>query len=99
FILQFDRYMLPRIYSDGGSRVHARSLDMLHDPRNEHRLAVTDRVDLDLFAEHVTVDKHRMLRIDVDGFLHIFQQFLVRVYDFHGASAEHVGWADKHWIA
>ncbi|MNJ41101.1 hypothetical protein D3C77_360120 [compost metagenome] len=75
------------------------SFHMLHDPRDKHRFAIADRIDFDLFAKHIAVDEHRMLRIDVNRFFHIFQQFLVGIYYFHSAPAEHVGWANKNRVS
>ena len=39
--------------------MHARTLDMFHDARDEHMLAIRDRIDLTLFADDVLVDQDR----------------------------------------
>ncbi|MNV78417.1 hypothetical protein D3C71_1719050 [compost metagenome] len=40
-----------------------------------------------------------MLRIDVHSLFHVFQQLLVRVHNFHCASAKHIRWTYKHRIS
>ena len=36
-------------------------LDVFHDARNQHLLAIADGVDLDFPAQQVLVDQHRMI--------------------------------------
>ncbi|MNB99624.1 hypothetical protein D3C75_469130 [compost metagenome] len=75
------------------------ALHMLHDARNNNRFTVADRVNLNLFAEHVTVNQHRMLRIDFDRFNHVGHQFIVVIHDLHRTSAQYVRWTHQHRIA
>ncbi|MNJ43431.1 hypothetical protein D3C77_384360 [compost metagenome] len=79
--------MLRRIHCNRVAGVDARSFDMLHNPRNEHGLAIANRIDFNLFPKHVAVDQNRMLRVDVDSLFHIFQELLIRIYNFHRPSA------------
>ena len=55
--------------------VHAGALDVLHDAGDDDRLAVADRVDveLDRVLEEL-VDQHRTSRPDLDGAVHVAAQ-------------------------
>ena len=47
--------------------VNAGALDVLHETRDDHRVAVADGVDVDLGAEQVPVDEHRPAATPVLG--------------------------------
>ena len=68
----------------------ARTLDVLHNTRDEDLLAVANGVDLQLLAHDVTVDQHRRIDVDLDGGLEIMTQTLLVGDDLHGAAAQHV---------
>ena len=44
--------------SPSSRRCAPRTLNVLHEPGNDHGLAVTDRVDVDLGPEQVAIDEH-----------------------------------------
>ncbi|MNC43447.1 hypothetical protein D3C75_923080 [compost metagenome] len=75
------------------------TLHMLHDSRDNNRFAVADCVNFDLFTQHIPVDQHRVLRINLHRFHHIAHQLSIIVDNFHCASAQYIGRAYKHRIA
>ena len=79
------------------ARMHARLLDMLHHPANEHVLAVGERVDihLDGVAE-IGIDQHRALARHHHGLGDVAGELRLVVHDLHGAAAEHIRRADHH---
>ena len=52
-----------RIYRDGVAGMDARTLDVLHDTRNQNRFAVADRVDLQLGTHQVFINQDRILNL------------------------------------
>ena len=65
----------------------ARTLDMLHDTRNQNRFAVADRVDLQLGTHQVFINQDRILNLVGKNNLHIFMNIGVVVRDNHVLSA------------
>ena len=75
--------------------MHAGLLDMLHNPADEHILAVGDGVDIDLDGvAQIRVEQHRALARNHHGLGDVAGKLGVVVHDLHGAPAEHVGWTD-----
>ena len=70
--------------------VHPRALDVLHDAGDDDRLAVRDRVDLDLEALQVLVDQDLASRHRTDRPDHVAAQLLAVADDLHRPAAEHV---------
>ena len=76
--------------------VHAGALDVRHESRDDHRLPVADRIDVDLGAEEIPIDEHRATartRIRRQRGHRRFQVALHRVaavHDLHRPPAEHV---------
>ena len=52
-----------RIYRDGVSGMDTRTLDVLHDTRNQNGLAVADRVNLQLGTHQVFINQDRILNL------------------------------------
>src|SRR5258707_1378456 len=68
----------------------AGTLDVLHDSRDDDRVAVRDRVDLHLVALEVLVHQHGAARHRPDRPHHVSLQLAPVVHDLHRASAEYV---------
>src|SRR6202035_6173294 len=72
------------------------ALHMLHESRDDHRVAVADRIDVDLGAEEVSIDEHRAAAVRTLGGerrhrgLEISLQLATTVHDLHRPPAEHV---------
>ena len=93
------RKVLRRIDGDGVAGVNARALDMLHDARDQHVLAVADRVHLDFAAQQILVHQNRMfLHVHVDDG-HVFADVLFVICNFHALTAKHIARAHEHRIA
>src|SRR5690606_21119112 len=88
-----------RIDRERVTGVHAGPLDVLHDARHQHLLAVTDRVDLDLLADKVFVDEDRVLRRQVDLVPYVPGEVIRAVDNLHRSSAEDVAWPYQHRVA
>ena len=107
---QRQRLRLPLEFGDrlGGERMRrqragrvagmdAGFLDVLHDPADEHVLAVGERVDVDLDGVgEVRVDQHRRLARHHHRLGDVAVELRRVVDDLHGAAAEHVRRADDH---
>src|SRR5207245_1941117 len=80
----------------GVARVHPGLLDVLHDPTDDHPLAVGDRIDVDLdrVLEEL-VDEYRVLRRHAHRLGHVLAKVLIVVDDAHRASTEHVRGANE----
>ncbi|MNI54318.1 hypothetical protein D3C73_1092080 [compost metagenome] len=79
--------------------MNACAFNMLHNSRDHHGFTVADCIDLNLFAEHITVNQYRMLRVDLHRFNHVVHQFCIVVDNLHCASAQYVGRTNQHRIA
>ncbi len=90
------RDALRRVDRHAIAGVDAGTLDVLHDPRDEHVHAVGDEVDLHLLAEEILVHQDRRLGRDVDGVGHVGEKLLLAIDDLHGTPAEDVGGAHQH---
>ena len=80
--------------------MHAGLLDMLQDAGDEDRLAVGQRIDVDLdgIAE-IGVDQHRIVARGLDRVAEIMGQRRGVMDDLHGAAAEHVRWPHDDRVA
>ena len=47
----------------------------------------------------VLVDEHRMIRLNLNGFIHVAVQLVLVIDNFHGATTQDVRGADHNWIA
>ena len=65
----------------------ARTLDVLHDTRNQNRFAVADRVDLQLGTHQVFINQDRILNLVGENDLHILMNIGIVVRDNHVLSA------------
>ena len=79
--------------------MHARALDVLHDPRDHHGLAVGDGVDLDLHADQVLVDQHLAPGERAQRPVHVALELFGVAHDLHGPAAQHIGRPHQHRIA
>jgi len=77
--------------------VNAGLLNVLHHSADDNVFAVGDRVDV-VFKRvfKKPVDEDRVVRRNINGFLHVHADRITVVADLHGAAAEHVGWPDEH---
>ena len=76
--------------------VDAGLLDVLHDPGDADRLAVAERVDVDLDRVlEEAVEQQRVLLVGLDVGLQVGVEVLGRVADLHRPAAEHVGGPDQ----
>ena len=87
------------IEGDTVAGVHAGALDVLHDARDQHVVAVADGVHLDLRAFQVLVNQQRLLARDLLGHGGETQELVGRSADLHGAAAQHKRGPDEHRIA
>ena len=84
----------------GVAGVDAGLLDVLHDGGDERFLAVADGVGFRLGRVlKELVDKDDVLAGGLQGVVHIFDQHLVVVHDFHAASAQNEGGAHHQGVA
>ena len=74
-------------------------LDMLHNAGNQHLLAVADGVDFALFALHIMVDQHPLVRGYFRGGGQIAHQFRGVLDDFHSPPAQDIAGAHYYRIA
>ena len=80
--------------------MNAGLLDVLHDPGDEHLLAVGERIDVDLDrVGEEAVDQDRGVAEQAHRLADIADQALAVAHDLHGAPAEHIGRAHQHRIA
>ena len=80
--------------------VHARLLDVLHDPADDDVLAVVDRVHVELRGVvQELIDEPRGGGRGLDRLPHVLGELRVRVDDLHGAAAEHVARPHEHGVA
>ena len=93
------RQALRRIDRDTVSGVDARTLDMLHDARNQDVCAVAYRVDLDLLALQVLVHQDRVILRDPVDDADELVDIIVIDGDLHALAAQHVGRTHEHRIA
>ena len=78
----------------------SRFFDMLHHARDDHVLAVRDRIHVDLHGVfQKPVDEHGPLGGGADGVTHISREFFRIVHERHGAPAEHVARTHENGIA
>ena len=76
--------------------MHPGLLDVLHDPGDVDRLAVGERVDVDLDRVlEEAVEQQRVLLVGLDVGLQVGVEILGRVADLHRPAAEHVGGPDQ----
>ena len=69
----------------------ARLLDVLHDPGDVDRIAVAERVDVDLDRVlEEAVEQQRVLLVGLHVLVEVGPQVLGRVTDLHRPAAEHV---------
>ena len=80
--------------------MNSRFFDMLHDPRHNGCLAVTDRIHVHFHRVFQKfIDQNRVTGRNKKRLGHKrLQRFLI-IDDFHRTSAQHVGGAHKHRIA
>ena len=93
------RQALRRIDRDTVSGVDARTLDMLHDARDQDVCTVAYRIDLDLLALQVLVYQDRMILRDPVDDADELVDIIVIDGDLHALAAQHVGRTHKHRIA
>ena len=79
--------------------MNARSLDKFHDTGYEYIYTVADRIDLDLFAHDVFIDKYGLIFIYFNSSFQIVAQIFLFADDLHGATAEYEGRTNEHGIA
>ena len=70
--------------------MHARTLHVLHNARNQHVFAVANRVDLHLRAHQVMVHQHWVFVRRLHRAFHVVAQLLLVVHNFHRAATQHV---------
>ena len=77
----------------------ARTLNVLHDTRNQHIFAVAYRIDLNLLADQIFVNEDRVFLCnpvdDTDKCIHI----LIIDRDLHALTAEYIRRPDEYRIA
>ncbi len=72
--------------------MHTRLLDMLHDTANDHFLAVTDRININLGRiVQKTIEQHWRIIRHLDGFAHVALKLTLLMNDFHGTTTQHIG--------
>ena len=83
-------------YAGAVAGMHARLLDVLHDPPDPHGLAVAQRVDVDLdrVLEEMVEEDRPPVRAGL-GAIQVAGEVLGRVNDLHRAAAEHVARAHQ----
>ena len=80
--------------------MHTGFLDMLHDARDMHVVAIADRVHIHLDGvRQVAVNEQRRIAGDFQRLRGELAQVVVIARDFHGAPAEHKGRAQHDRIA
>ena len=90
---------LRRIHGDTVTGMDSRSLDMLHNARNQNILSIAYRINLDFLSHQIFIHKNRMLLRNLVNDTDKFADILIADGDSHALSAEHVGRSDEHWIA
>ena len=79
--------------------MHARTLDVLHDARNDNILSVAYGVDLRLRAHEVLIDEDRMLLCVAVDDRHELLDFLIIQGDLHALASENIGRAHEYRIS
>ena len=74
------------------------SLDVFEDARNQHGLAVADRIDVELATEQVLIDEDGAADAEPNGRLDVTSKVRRRMDDLHAAPAEDIGWPHQHRI-
>ena len=82
---------LCRIYGNTVTGVDSRTLNMLHDTRNQNVLAVTYSVYLNLFAHQVFIYQDRMILRDLVNDSNVFFYILIADCNTHSLSAKNIG--------
>ena len=88
-----------RIYGNTVAGMDTRTLNMLHDTRDQDILSITYGIYLDLFALQVLIYQNGMFLCDPVDNADILVHILVIDGDLHTLSAQHVGRPDKHRIS
>ena len=85
----------------GITGVDARRFNVFHQAADHHvALVVAERINVHLNRIlQVLVDQHRMVRFHLNGLQHVAIQLLLVEDHLHGATAQHIGRADHHWVA
>ena len=79
--------------------MHAGFLDMLQHAGHEHRVAIGDRIHVNLDGvTQISIDQHWRTAGNHHGFADIGFKLRQRVDNLHGAAAEHIGRAHQHRI-
>ena len=79
--------------------MNARTLNVLHDSRNEDVLTVTDCIDFKLGSHHVLVDEYRIFNPLPQDNLHVFLYIILIEGDDHVLTAEDIGRPEQYGIA
>ena len=88
-----------RIYGDTVSGMHASTLDVLHNARNQDIGTVTYGVDLDFLTYNIFIYKDRMILRDLVDDADEFVNIVVVDADLHTLSAKNVGRSYQNRIA
>ena len=71
--------------------MNARFLDVLHDAGDEHVLAVTDAINVNLdCVRQIRVDQHWRVTRHHNGFGDVALQLNIIAHDFHGAPTQYI---------
>ena len=75
------------------------TLNVLHDSGDKVVSTVANSIYLDFLAHHVLIDKHRIFKSGSGDDLHVLDDILIGVSDYHVLTAENVGRTHKNGIA
>ena len=100
FILQCVRQRVGRQRACRISGMDTGLLDMLHDAADEHPLAVSDAIDIDLdgIVQEAVKQDRRIVRY-LDRLTHVALEIALFVDNLHGAPAQHIARAHHQGVA
>ena len=77
----------------------ARSLHMLHNPRDQNIFAIAHRVYFDFLAHHVLIHQNGVFLLYSVDDGHIFLYVVIVIGNFHALAAQHIGGPHQHRIS
>ena len=92
------RNTLCRINGNTVSGVDSRTLDMLHDTRDQDILAVAYRIYFDLFSLKVLINQNRVILCNPVDNTDKFINVVIVDGNLHSLSAKYIGWTHKNRI-